>query len=387
MTIVSDDSILSFMGVSAGYFSVSSANNAVIFTSSKGGPVTLTLTSGTYTGAGLATELQTRMNASNTLKGLVDPLTFTVAYSTTTRLFTLTSSAGGTIAYTHSGSSAGMTLGFNADHVAALSITGDLSAGDPTAIVLELRDAVEKYVQRFCGRTFESTAHSLEEYDGRGYEIINLRNYPIISLDRVALGRLDIISVKNSGMYEHTASVSVTSTGLRLVYDGVANTTVTWVANTTLSAVVAAVNALGSGWTAQMSVTGYDSRRSSDLISCFGRSCSEGRWVYLQIPQEAEWDVEVYADWGQIRRIGGFPRGSRNVLVDYTAGYAAADMPEDLALAVKVLTKHFWLRRDEENWGASSYSAGELSVTFEKEPIPKEVKDVLDRYRRRPRLT
>ena len=109
--------------------------------------------------------------------------------------------------------------------------------------------------------------------------------------------------------------------------------------------------------------------------------------MYLQIPQEAEWDVEVYADWGQIRRIGGFPRGSRNVLVDYTAGYAAADMPEDLALAVKVLAKHFWVRRDEENWGASSYGAGELSVTFEKEPIPKEVKDVLDRYRRRPRLT
>jgi len=387
MTIVSDDSILSFTGVSAGYFSVSSANNSVILTSSKGGPVTLTLTSGTYTGAGLATELQTRMNASNTLKGLVDPLTFTVAYSTITRLFTLTSSAGGTIAYTHAGSSAGMTLGFNADHAAALSITGDLPAGDPTAIVLELRDAVERYVQRICGRTFESTAYALEEYDGKGYEIINLRNYPIISLDRVALGKLDIISVKNSGQYEHTASVSVTATGLRLVYDGVADVSVTWAANTTLSAVVAAVNALGSGWTAQMSVTGYDSRRSSDLIKCFGRSCSEGRWVYLQIPQEAEWDVEVYADWGQIRRIGGFPRGSKNVLVDYTAGYSAADMPEDLALAVKVLTKHIWVRRDEENWGTSSYSSGELSGTFEREPLPKEVKDILDRYRRRPRLT
>jgi hypothetical protein len=103
-------------------------------------PVKITLTPGFYTGSELATELQTRMNAATLLDGSVNPfntaaITFTVAYNTTTGLFTITPSSGN-IRYLnvntqqvlpHRDSIAGHLFGFYVDTACATSITSDTS--------------------------------------------------------------------------------------------------------------------------------------------------------------------------------------------------------------------------------------------------------------------
>jgi hypothetical protein len=66
------------------------------------------------------------MNGSTTLTG--STITFAVSYSTSTLAFTFDATSGHTIAYTHSGSNAGATFGFNANKAAAQTITSD----DPT---------------------------------------------------------------------------------------------------------------------------------------------------------------------------------------------------------------------------------------------------------------
>jgi len=380
MSIVSDDEILTFLDVeTVGYFQITAANDVMRFTASAGGTASIDIPDSTYNGAGLATALNTAMDADATLTG--GAVTFTVAYSTSTRKFTITPSTG-TIAYDHSESDGGLTLGFNADHSAASSITSNVAAGDPIGVVTDIRDAVEDWIQNsYCYRTFATTSYTLEEYDGNGEQIIHLKNFPLTAVDLVCVGTLDVIRIKNTSDYTQ-ASVSVTSTGLRLVKDGTADETVLWASNTTMAAVVTAVNTLGNGWEAAMQSTAYNSFASSFLLERWAASAIDDNWIYLQMPDDPEDDIKVDPDRGQIRKYSKFPEGFRNIYVTYTAGYSSTTMPEDLKLAVKILTKYIIQRREEETFGVDSFWAGNIKTMFEKEAIPLEAKQILDRYRR-----
>lgn len=249
-------------------------------------------------------------------------------------------------------------------------------------IVYQIHVSIEDYVGNYCNRTFGETAYSKEKYDGKNYRIINLKNYPIISVDRVSIGILDVIKVCNTASAT-TASVSVTTNGLRLVKDGTADITVTFADHTTMTTLVAAVNALGNSWSAGILSSTYSSYKSTELIKRWGLSCIDTNWAYLKIPDDGEDDFEVYEDRGQVYLHGKFPKGKQNVFVDYSAGYSVSDMPEDLKLLVKILTKYFFQKRDEETWGTSSFKVNEITTHFEKGNIPKEASMILNRYRRR----
>lgn len=91
----------------------------------------ITITPGFYTGTQLATELQTKLNASSTLTGV--GYTFTVAYSTSTGLFTITPSTG-QIAFWHDCpgarfseriSTAGHIFGFTENQTFASTVVSD----------------------------------------------------------------------------------------------------------------------------------------------------------------------------------------------------------------------------------------------------------------------
>ena len=381
MAIVSLTEALDFLDISEGYFEIVTVNNTLNLTSNKGGPVDVDLDSGDYSGSELATELQKKINASGTLTG--GSITFVVTYSATTRKFTIDATAGNTIAYDHSESDGGLTLGFTQDAAAAQTITSDNEAGDPTAIVVEIKAAIEEYVQRsFCKRTFESTAYSLERYDGKGERVVNLDHFPIITLDRVAVGTRKPIKIRNTSTYS-TASVSVSSTGLRLVKDGSADSTTLFATYTTMTSVVDRVNTLGSGWEAQLLHTDFTNFASTELIDRYAASVVNNNWVELEMPEEAEGNVEVYSDRGQIVRKIGFPKGSRNVFVDYIAGYSSDDMPEDLKLGIKIAIAYFYQKREEESFGTKSSWTGKVKVEFEKGDLPREAIGLLGHYRRR----
>lgn len=250
---------------------------------------------------------------------------------------------------------------------------------DPNSILQSIIDSADEFVSSYCHRTFESTAYTLERYNGEGKEYICLNNYPIISVDRVAIGTRDVMKICNTSAGT-TASVSVLSTGLRLVKDGTADSTITWASYATMTLVVAAINALGDGWSASISSSDYDSFKSSELIERYGSNVIDSNWVYLEMPEDAEDDIEVWTDRGQIRRLGGFPSGCRNVIIDYTAGYAT--IPEDLKLAVKILTQVVYQKAEEQSFGVKNYEVERIKAMFEEKDIPKEAISILNRYRR-----
>lgn len=383
MAITTLDDCLAFLGIDRGYFVVDSASNVLTLTSSSSTPtaVTITLTSGNYDGAGLATHVQTVLNANTTLTGS-GTITFAVSYSATTRKFTINAGTGKTIAYTHSTSTAGLTLGFDSDKAATQTITSDVEAGDPTQIVSSIKDEVEEFVSGYCNRTFESTAYRLERYDG-GNQIINLYNYPVTAVDRVATFTLNVIRIMNSNDYS-TATVSVNTDGLRLVLDGTADTTITFASNATMTAVVAAVNALGNGWTAELLSSTYANFKSTELIPVYGQNVINSNWVDLHKTDDPEDDFFVDIARGQIRKRSGWPFGFRNVYVDYTAGYSSSNMPKDLQLAVKIIVQFIYNKKDDDSFGVSEYRAHNIWASFDKEEtIPKEAQRIIFRHKRR----
>ena len=390
MSIVSLQEAMDFMNIQAEYFEITAGNDGMVFTSSSGGPVTIDIPDGTYEGAALATALQTAMNANNTLTG-TGTITFAVSWNSTTRKFTIDAGTGKTIAYTHSGSDAGSTLGFDANHSAAQTITSDNACANPTAIVEVIRDSVEKWVQTsLCRRNFESQSYS-EYYSGRNNRHLFLKQYPITAITRLAVGCIDVIQVYNTAEYT-SATVAVTSTGLVLTKDGVADSTILFATYTTISTVAAAINALGSGWYALVTATAYDSFASTELIEQFGMSCIDSTAIYLKIPDKALGDFTVMPDRGEIFRSAGWPSGYKNIRVDYTAGYAAADMPDDLEIAIKIIIKYIYQKRMEETFGLKGYSIEGLQATFEgvsangdqslSMDIPKEAARMLGYYAR-----
>jgi len=131
---------------------------------------------GTYSGTELAAQLQTKIDTAFTI-------TSTVTYSTTTKKFTIDVGAGKTIAYTNTGSDAGLLFGFNADHAAAQTITSNLAASDPSAMVSVIHNSVEDWVENYCNRKFEGQLHVKERYDGDNQDILYFKHYPVLAVN------------------------------------------------------------------------------------------------------------------------------------------------------------------------------------------------------------
>ena len=250
---------------------------------------------------------------------------------------------------------------------------------EDSAIVTDIHKSVEKWIDNYCNKTLLTTPHA-EYYDGNGNQFLQLDHYPITGLTRIAIGRRTAIRVQNTDDCA-SATISVTSTGIILTKNGTPNPTVLFETYTTMSTVVSAINLVGIGWTAVINNSDYNSFKSSELVQMFGRSAIKDNWVYLDIPEEALDDFEVYPNRGEIYRRSGWDEGHNNIYVEYVAGYATT--PADLELAVEMFVKYIYQKRDEDTFGIKAYSLGDISTTFENGgDVPNEIKLILSKYRR-----
>ena len=238
-------------------------------------------------------------------------------------------------------------------------------------------DAVNEWVGNYCKRMFDSTAVT-EYYNGNGSAVLHLDNYPVTDLTRLAIGRQAAIYIYNTNT-SSTATATVNSTGLVLTYNGTASTLL-FADYATLTLLVAAVNAL-SGWSAELADSDYCAYLSTELCPAYGKSCIDSREVSLEIPGDAEWDFEIDPDSGIITRPSVFQAGSRNIRVDYTAGYAGDDMPEDLRLAAKIVCKDWYEKRSEGSFGLNGWSVGGMTKQIV-DYVPREALRILNAYRR-----
>jgi len=215
-----------------------------------------------------------------------------------------------------------------------------------------LLTAASDAVQKWCRRDFISTAYD-ELYSGNGQRELILRAYPIVSVESVRYRPVTVLKITNTDAANVQARASVTSTGLKLVRVNAGSkstdTSVTFAGNTTLTAIAAAVNALGHGWSAQIvgDATNYGSWPSSDLywppafptfaggtvgqgaLQCVAGSFAELKmhtyelagfqwdsrgWLLRAIPYS---DPELLHPEDLV-----WPAGVNNLRIQYTAGYA-----------------------------------------------------------------
>jgi hypothetical protein len=258
---------------------------------------------------------------------------------------------------------------------------------DEEDTILRLQIEVEKWVKRWCHRDFELNTYT-EWYDGEGTHEIYLRQYPIISIIRIAIDILDVVAVHNVARTT-SATVSVTEKGVVLSKDEV-DISIPFSTYTTIGSVITAINTHGDkGWVASLQSADYADYQSTELQPVFGLSCIWEQFAFLGVPYYmAAGPYKVYPEegLGYIHRDTEWPVGKRNVFVKYKAGYASAAMPDDLKMAVKLIMLRLYQAKEQGLFGVSSFSLGDLSMTFSKTEgglmAPAEALNTLWSYRR-----
>ena len=244
-------------------------------------------------------------------------------------------------------------------------------------LITAYSEAVEKY----CRRRFVSTSYD-ELYDGTGGRRLLLRQYPIQSVQSVRYRPVTVLKVTNTSAANVQARVSVLSTGLQLVsVNAGVKTTVTagltFAGNPTLSALAAAVSAVGNGWSGQYvgDSTSYGSWPSADLYipGSYGDAlegsgvlqsqgalqCAAGSFAELKMHtyEMAGYQWDAGRGW-LLRAIPYtdpellhpedliFPVGVNNFRVQYTAGYTTVPEAVQEACAEWVTDVYFRTLRD-----------------------------------------
>ena len=190
--------------------------------------------------------------------------------------------------------------------------------------------AVSAGIERWCRRNFVSTQYD-EVYDGIDAAELVLQHFPIISIERVACDPTPVLLVQNTSASNQRATVQVTSTGVTLtrVASGVnSSNSLTFAGNVTLTALAAAVNALGNGWSASLASSAFAERAAADLRALQGAFAAKDAAAELRIHLQEAGAYDSDAAHGLLIRGGGW-RGSRQFWrIIYTAGYAS--VPEDV---------------------------------------------------------
>jgi len=256
-----------------------------------------------------------------------------------------------------------MALIAAADIKVELGIAADNTDND--TIFAAMIAGVESIWAEMTRRTWEATNFT-ERISGGG-SVLCVSNPPINSITRIGFGRRQLAVIYNTAD-ESTANVKIASTGLVLTLDGVTDSTVLFATYKTITTVVAAVNALESGWYAAVE-NSYGDWKSSELLTMFPQSCIDSNPVYLSVPHTYLDDYEVVENEGRIYRPGGFPEGFKNLYVDYNGGYTdGTDVPGWLTKVLVRQCCHWYRQAKDQRWDMSSKSepAGGGTVAFTK---------------------
>jgi len=272
-----------------------------------------------------------------------------------------------------------------------LSLTTDvlpylkMAADDSYGNVSRIHLAMEKYAETCCNRVFESDTYEekIPSFVGGN---VNLKNYPIISVSNVTTELLRVVRVRNTNAYT-TATVQVTSTGVILAYNGAVNT-VLFSAYSTLGAVVTQINAVGSGWDAQIASSAYAGILSTSLMLEYGQAAIDNREVWLTVLGANIGYTILDADAGVLNTAPPFAYTSvartldRPLYVVYTAGYTV--IPKDLKQAILTLIAYQYGRVMAGAEGVNSFSIADYSVTYDgggNSGILRSVMRLLDNYK------
>lgn len=243
--------------------------------------------------------------------------------------------------HTISGGSAAITTKTAFKAYAGITVTTDDDLID--TLLLRATSAIESY----CDRKFQYDTYR-ERYDGDGtYELL-LRQYPIGEVKYLSIGTAGVIKITNVNSDAYNARIRVTSTSMILSVLGGANDgsdTLT-LTDYTLTTLVTAINALGTGWTATLNLSDYGVWNAEEILPVSGLECLSS-YAYVQCPNEPKSDYEIYAGKGIIYLPTGFSSGHNNIIIRYAAGYST--IPANLVQITIDLVNTYYLSRKTDS--------------------------------------
>lgn len=275
------------------------------------------------------------------------------------------------------------------------------TTSDDNVINARIR-ACSAAIQSWCRRDFVATAYD-ELYHGHGADYLQLRQYPLLSVEAVRYSPRAVLRIQNTATSTNQqARVAVTATGLELVRVAsgtkTIDTSISWTSYATLTAVATAVDALGSGWDAQV-VGDYGLWPSADLRLPQGALDCRGRLVDLAMHADelATYEVDerlglLYLSpatapenlgWPPSWQPGPWVQRANYWRVQYTAGYATVPEEVQEACAQWVAALFFAGMRDpglawQKVEGAGSHGVPEVTSQH----VPPWLQCLLARYRR-----
>lgn len=257
-----------------------------------------------------------------------------------------------------------------------------IPAAEPDAdhILTPLVEAASAAIERYCNRSFASAAYD-EYYDGDGGDTLMLEHFPVTEVTRVSATPETVLRITNTDTATNSrADVRVTDTGLvltRVASGSSTSNTLLFATYPTIVSLAAAVDSLGGGWDATAG-TGWGPWASADLIACGGRPCLDEEAGCELMSEEVACSL-VEGESGRVR-LASFPgTGSRNIRVEYTAGFATVPDDVQLACATMVGNAYHALERDG---GLRSERLGDYSFTAESDAIfTAQAKRLLAPYR------
>lgn len=201
-----------------------------------------------------------------------------------------------------------------------------------------LIDAASDRIEKYCNRQFLTRTYT-ETYDGTGHTRLRLYQAPVTVVTRVVSGREEALNVTGTATGGYAAYVTADSTNLTFlvkIASGDSTDTLAIADYATLSSMNTAINAL-SNWTSTLR-HGDGNWATSDIIASGALQCLDPDTASLYTWNEAEQEYDI--DWtaGELIHAGaGWPRGSRNIYVEYTAGYT--NVPDDVEQACMEMVK------------------------------------------------
>jgi len=234
---------------------------------------------------------------------------------------------------------------------------------EESAIITTIHNGVEDWVENHCNRKFEAALYVKERHDGIGEQIIYFNQYPVLAVN------LDDL------VWDSTAKTVTRADGGSFVTDGfVAADKVLVQYSDSNSGLLT----IATGGVAALALTFDDSITSDTDDDDVTLSHFRELWV-----GESKIDGDNYIIFNDnIGYPSGFRCGYGNVRFTYYAGYSASNMPKDLQMAIKIIVKYMYQKRQEEIFGVRQYSVGDVNVTCEDGDIPKEAKAILEKYRK-----
>jgi len=237
-------------------------------------------------------------------------------------------------------------------------------------LIETLINNVSDQIERYCDRKLKES--SFEEFiDGRATRTLAVANPPLVSVDLVAFGARDAITVGSTDSSDLQASVSVSSSSVRLVR--VASnghetaTTHTFASNKTTALLAAAIDG-----TTGFSGTSVFNAPSNIMHRMGGRDVLVNT-ANLSVPDDAESEYRIDYERGFIHlRADAFPRSHevpnlnrfpdqfQSVLVRYKGGYS--EVPPALVQAAFELVSDAFRGRDRDRY-VQQESVGDYSYT------------------------